>query len=76
MTYDGFLTGKQLAFVRDATAQPVWLEIIGVANGLPARDLISFFLVPPALGFVVLLACYLPARRAASADPSRILRSL
>jgi predicted permease len=44
--------------------------------GVPSIDLISFLLVPPALSLVVLLACYLPARRAASADPSQILRAL
>ena len=44
--------------------------------GVPSIDLISFLLVPPALGLVVLLACYLPARRAAAADPSKILRTL
>jgi len=43
--------------------------------GLPSSDLIGFAIAPLALTAVVLIACYLPARRAARVDPADVLRA-
>jgi ABC-type lipoprotein release transport system permease subunit len=43
---------------------------------VPALDLATFVTVPVLLAVVILLACYLPARRAAVADPMTVLRRL
>ena len=69
VTVVGCLVGLVLAIL----AQRLTANML---PGLPAMDLFSFLMVPLALGFVVLLACYLPARRAASTDPWIILRAL
>jgi predicted permease len=43
--------------------------------GIQPHDALTFALVPPFLAIVALAACYLPARRAASIDPMRALRT-
>jgi putative ABC transport system permease protein len=42
--------------------------------GLPLIDVLSLTMVPIAIAAVVLLACYLPARRAAAVSPAQVLR--
>jgi ABC-type lipoprotein release transport system permease subunit len=44
-------------------------------HGTEAYDLATFGIVPLVLAAVSLLACYLPARRAAGVDPMITLRS-
>jgi ABC-type antimicrobial peptide transport system permease subunit len=43
--------------------------------GIQPHDVLTFALVPPFLIAVALLACWIPARRAASIDPMRALRT-
>jgi putative ABC transport system permease protein len=48
----------------------------GLIPGVPPVDLPTFVGAPLSLAAVVVLACYLPARRAARLDPMHILREL
>jgi predicted permease len=43
--------------------------------GIAPHDAFTFAIVPPMLATIALLACWLPARRAASVDPSVALRA-
>jgi ABC-type antimicrobial peptide transport system permease subunit len=43
--------------------------------GIQPHDVFTFAVVPPFLIAVALAACYLPARRAASIDPMKALRT-
>jgi ABC-type antimicrobial peptide transport system permease subunit len=43
--------------------------------GIQPHDALTFALVPPFLAAIALAACYIPARRAASIDPMKALRT-
>jgi ABC-type antimicrobial peptide transport system permease subunit len=43
--------------------------------GIQPNDALTFALVPPFLAVIALVACYIPARRAAAVDPMRALRA-
>jgi putative ABC transport system permease protein len=43
--------------------------------GVAPRDLLTFLAAPAAMGLVIVLACYLPARRAAGIDPMVAMRT-
>jgi ABC-type antimicrobial peptide transport system permease subunit len=43
--------------------------------GIQPHDALTFAIVPPFLAVIALVACYIPARRAASVDPMQALRS-
>ena len=45
-----------------------------MAEGIPSTDWLVFAVVPIALALIVLIACYLPARRAGRVDPVETLR--
>ena len=54
----------------------LWLTrlIRSLLFGIPANDLTTFVAVPIVLALVALIACYIPARRAARVDPIVALR--
>jgi predicted permease len=43
--------------------------------GIQPHDALTFALVPPFLAVIALVACYIPARRAAAVDPMKALRA-
>jgi putative ABC transport system permease protein len=58
------------------TGSALWLTrwIRSLLFGIPANDLTTFVAVPIMLGLVALIACYIPALRAARVDPIVALR--
>jgi putative ABC transport system permease protein len=51
-------------------------RLVGPEGPVPATDLAMFVVVPLLMAVVILLACYIPARRAARVDPMVVLRGL
>jgi ABC-type lipoprotein release transport system permease subunit len=43
--------------------------------GIQPHDMLTFAMVPPLLSAIALVACWIPARRAASVDPMVALRT-
>lgn len=48
--------------------------VAGLLYGVTAYDAASFVVVPVLLALVAVVACVVPARRAAQVDPARVLR--
>ena len=67
------IVGVGLGFVLTYTAIRV---ISRTVVQMPSMDVLTFCAVPALLGAVVLLACYVPALRAARVDPMVVLRGL
>lgn len=67
------LVGSFLGLALSVGAQRVASSLV---VALPKTDLLTFVCVPLLLAAVILLACYVPARRAARVDPMEVLRSL
>jgi ABC-type antimicrobial peptide transport system permease subunit len=72
--------GALVTLVGAALGLPLALVALRVTANLigevPRFDLLVLIVVPTIVSLVVLAACYLPARRAANADPAGILRGL
>lgn len=72
--------GLRLAAIGSVLGVCLAYPALRVASNLfvavPALDVVAFTSVPLLLTAVVLLACYIPSRRAASVDPMTVLRQL
>jgi ABC-type antimicrobial peptide transport system permease subunit len=71
--------GLALTLVAMALGWPAAWMLARLASsflyGIHPHDAITFALVPPFLLAVALIACWFPARRAASIDPMQALRT-
>jgi ABC-type antimicrobial peptide transport system permease subunit len=71
--------GMVLALIAMVLGWPVaWLLSRFASSflyGIKPHDLVTFVAVPVFLGAIALMACWLPARRAASVDPVQALRT-
>lgn len=67
------LIGSVLGLLLAFAARPF---IARLAFDLTTLDPLTFAGIPVLMGMTVLLACYIPARRAARADPMAALREL
>ena len=65
----GSVLGLAGTYVAIRTASKMFVAV-------PSLDPATVLIVPVVLSAVVLLACYLPARRAAAIDPMAALREL
>jgi putative ABC transport system permease protein len=64
----GLLLGVPLAWALGRAMRSVLFEVTG-------RDPLTLTALPLLLGLVTVLACYVPARRAARVDPVRVMRA-
>ena len=71
--------GMILTFVSVALGWPAAWMLARVASsflyGIQPHDALTFAVVPPFLTAIALVACWIPARRAASIDPMKALRT-
>ena len=71
--------GMTLTLIAVALGWPVAWMLARVATsflyGIQPHDALTFAVVPPFLAVIALVACWIPARRAASIDPMLALRS-
>jgi ABC-type antimicrobial peptide transport system permease subunit len=64
----GLLLGVPLAWALGRAMRSVLFEVTG-------RDPLTLTALPLLLGLVTVIACYVPARRAARVDPVRVMRA-
>jgi hypothetical protein len=75
------LEGERISYCRISqlpscgASLAVSLLLKGFLFGLSATDPMTFGIIPPLLAAIALLACYVPARRAAKVDPMVALRN-
>jgi ABC-type antimicrobial peptide transport system permease subunit len=71
--------GMTLTLIAVAIGWPVAWMLARVAAsflyGIQPHDALTFAIVPPFLAVIALVACWIPARRAASINPMQALRS-
>jgi predicted permease len=71
--------GMTLTLIAVALGWPIAWMLARVAAsflyGIQPHDALTFALVPPFLAAIALVACWIPARRAASIDPMQALRT-
>lgn len=72
-TYVLFLVGSALGLLLVGMGKPF---ISRLTYGLTTLDPLTFIGIPILIGIIVLLACYIPARRASRVDPMVALREM
>ena len=75
MLTDGLIVGAAGVAAGTAAAFLLTRVLTGLLYGVTATDPMSFVLAGAGLLGVILIASYIPARRAARIDPIRALRS-